>query len=180
MEFIDIYDEDMNYLGYMEKEQAHKEKHWHKSVHICVGDSENNILVQRRASCKSLYPGLWDFSVSGHISSGETPLQGAIREFQEELGLPWEFGEIKESFINKITLSPDGHEHNEFVYVYLLKKKIDLSKLNLQTEEVAEVKCISLGEFTELFNSGKFVPHRESYIKEVINGLSRLTKGEYL
>ena len=48
--------------------------------------SDHNILMQRRGS-KQTYPNFWDVSVAGHISSGETIHQGAIREIKEEIGL---------------------------------------------------------------------------------------------
>ncbi len=44
-------------------------------------------MLQRRAQTKMAFPGLLDLSVTGHLASGETPLQG-LREYEEELGVP--------------------------------------------------------------------------------------------
>ena len=54
-------------------------------AHLCIINSENKMLIQRRNKTKSSYAGLWDFSVGGHIISGETSAEGIRRELLEEL-----------------------------------------------------------------------------------------------
>ena len=69
------------------KRQAHEKGLWHTSAHIWIYNSEGDIMLQKRSASKDTFPGLWDISVAGHISAGETPLQGALREINEEIGL---------------------------------------------------------------------------------------------
>lgn len=90
---IDIFDESMHYLGKMDKTQAHQEGHWHKSVHLWIMNGKN-VLLQLRAPQKKSFPNKWDISVAGHVDAGETPLPTVQREFQEELGIAWDLGEI--------------------------------------------------------------------------------------
>ena len=44
-------------------------------------------LVLKRSPHDPLYPGIWQI-VTGSIESGETAIEAALREFQEETGLP--------------------------------------------------------------------------------------------
>ncbi|MCL2570368.1 MAG: NUDIX domain-containing protein [Firmicutes bacterium] len=171
-ELIDIFDEGMNHLGTMEKWQARKKDVWIRGVHVWITDGRN-VLVQLRSENKKNFPNLWDISVGGHVSAGETPLQAAKREFKEELGLPWTFGDLKEDIIFKTYVLAPGDIAKEFSFVYFLKTKIDIEKLKLQREEVADIKYVPHQEFIKLFNSKDFVPHAKDYIETVLVGISK-------
>jgi len=161
-EIIDIFDEDMKHVGTMEKVRAHNENRWHKSVHIWITDGKN-VLVQLRAAGKREFPNLWDISAAGHLPAGEDPLQGAKREFEEELGIPWTFGDIKEDCVIK--------NKNEFQYMYFIKTKLDIKKLNIQKDELADIKWVPFAEFEKLLCSDKHVPNPEHYRRAVLAGL---------
>jgi isopentenyl-diphosphate delta-isomerase type 1 len=173
IEYVDIYDENMKHIGTMEKVEAHAKFQWHKAVSIWVTDGEN-VLLQLRAKQKRLYPNLWEASVSGHLIVGETPIQAAMREYREEIGIDWDYGNIKENCVFTLDKMADGGIGHEFQYMYFLKKKIDISKLKLQESEVADVKWVPFNEFQKLFASKDFVPHRKDFQEMVIKGLSKL------
>ena len=50
-------------------------------------DGGCDILLQRRSDQVKNWPGYWDISAAGHVSLGETPLDAALREAQEEIGI---------------------------------------------------------------------------------------------
>jgi len=86
-EFFDQLNAEGQPLGIrIPRSQAHREGLWHRTVHIWVfcGDQ---VLLQQRSFHKDSDPGLWDISCAGHISAGQEPLEAALRELQEELGL---------------------------------------------------------------------------------------------
>jgi DNA-binding transcriptional LysR family regulator/isopentenyldiphosphate isomerase len=172
---IDIFDENMNHIGSMEKKKAHDEFQWHKSVHVWITDGKN-ILMQLRAPNKKSFPNKWDISVAGHVDAGETPLQAAKREYEEELGIEWDLGELKENCILTKGTIENGRPANEFLFIYFVNKKIDLSKLNLPEHEVADVKYIPYGEFIKSFMSdtNDFIPYPKHYKDAIKNGLAKL------
>lgn len=45
------------------------------------------VLLQKRADTKKLYPGMYHISAGGHINSGETAVEAAVRETAEEMGI---------------------------------------------------------------------------------------------
>lgn len=73
--------------GRILKKMAHIEGAPHMAAHIWIFNSKGEVLIQKRSSTKDSYPDLWDISAAGHISSGETMLDGAMREMVEEIGL---------------------------------------------------------------------------------------------
>ena len=99
---------------------------------------------------------------AGHVVAGETSIQGAIRETFEELGI-----QTKESDY-KFVFEYIQDKSFEIAQVYLLKINLDISKLNLQKEEVSEVKWISYEEFKKMFYSNEFVPFDNEYKEKVL------------
>jgi len=163
-----MYDENMNHIGSGERKGSEPKRHWTRGVHILVHD-DKNILLQLRSSDKRKYPNLWDFSAGGGLLLGETTKNAAIREFQEELGIPWTFGDIKEALVVKMETMEDGTICNNFNSVFFLGKKLEPSELNLKKDEVEEIKHFPYNKFRDLVNSEKFVPYPKHYKKEILN-----------
>ncbi|NNF55840.1 MAG: NUDIX domain-containing protein [Acidimicrobiales bacterium] len=70
------------------RSDVHREGLWHQVFHCLVLRPESNsVVLQRRAASKAAFPLKLDLSVTGHLSTGESPADGS-REFEEELGVP--------------------------------------------------------------------------------------------
>lgn len=164
-EIFDIYNRDGEYLGKKEKSVCHSPNpgFYHKPVWVWIINSNNEILIQKRAKCKKNFPSLWDMPSAGHVIAGESSIEGAIRETYEELGIKTkkeDYVFIKEYIYDKFF---------EIAQVYLLKLDIKISEFKLQTEEVEQVKWVTLNEFEKLFYSKEFVPFNNDYRTMVIN-----------
>lgn len=168
-EFINILDERGKLTGEIKlKSEAHRLGLFHSSVHIWFYTSKKEILLQKRAPYKDTFPNLWDVSVAGHISAGETPEYSALREIKEEIGL-----EItKEDLDFKGVYLEQKHPREniidkEFHYIYLSELKTPLEKLKIQEEEVSAVKLIPFEDFISHLQdkelSGLYVPHDQKY-----------------
>ncbi|MDD4820093.1 MAG: NUDIX domain-containing protein, partial [Flavobacteriales bacterium] len=87
-ELVDIFDIDEKLTGVVTtKLAAHQNGLWHASAHIWIYNANGEVLLQKRSTTKDTFPGMWDISVAGHIDAGETPLEGALREMREEIGV---------------------------------------------------------------------------------------------
>ena len=101
------------------------------------------VLLQKRSAIKDSNPGCYDISSAGHLSSGDLPLQGAIRELREELGLM--AGEEDLHYVGKHRGSYQAPFHgrlfcdNELSSVYVITRHFDESELSLQESEVESV-----------------------------------------
>lgn len=103
------------------------------------------------------HPNKWDMSSVGHVISGETSIQGAIREVYEELGIKTQKSDYK--FICEYI----ANEFFEIAQVYLVKLDLDITKLRLQKEEVSEVRWLCFNDFKKLFLSRNFVTFSDDY-----------------
>lgn len=171
-EMIDIFDANENHIGVMEKWEAHKKHQWHKNSHTWVTDGKN-VLVQRRASDKPTFPDKWDISSAGHFGTGDTPLACAKREWDEELGLPWEFGDVEPDLMKAWGVW-DGEPVYEFIYFFFLKGAPDISKAKLQESEVSDLKWLPFDEFKKQIKTDLFCPFGEEYWGIVVDSLGRL------
>ncbi len=139
-EILDIFDENGNPTGRVkEKKQAHADGEWHKTAHIWIINSKNELLLQRRSPNKPTHPNMWDISAAGHISAGESVLEGAVRELKEELGVSADKEQFKHLFTVKQNKNP---KNREFAEVYLVKLDLPVSQYVFEDDEVAEVKYI--------------------------------------
>ena len=86
-------------------------------VHVCIMNDKNEFLLQKRSPSKKIYPNMWS-QTGGAVDSGETSLQGALREVKEELGIDLN----KENMEFMLSFK----RFNSFVDVWLAKQNIDL------------------------------------------------------
>jgi isopentenyldiphosphate isomerase len=151
---VDIYDEQGNKTGeVLMKSEAHAKSLWHPVIHLWIYNSKKQILVQKRTPIRKVWPNLWDLSVGGHIASGDTPQYTVVKEAREELGLKVEQEQLK--FLGRFKFEgqmPDNWINKIHSWSYSIKLEVDLSKLILEKDEVAEVKWLSLEEIQQDLN----------------------------
>ena len=88
-EIFEIVDDNNNIIGRTARSQCHGNPELcHRTAHVIVLNKSGDILLQKRAKDKDIQPGKWDTAVGGHLMMGETFEQAAIREMNEELGIP--------------------------------------------------------------------------------------------
>ncbi|MGB5190953.1 NUDIX hydrolase [Robiginitalea sp.] len=176
-EIIEIWDASGKPTGTTAlKSEAHKHGWFHPTVHLWLYTRMGQVLLQKRAAGKDTFPGLWDVSVAGHILSRETPMEGVLRETQEEIGLVLEAQQLE--FLGRFTSEqkhPGGIIDREFQYVYIAELPIPLNELTRDPEEVGSLELRSLLRLAEeLWGMAApvgYVPHSRTYYKSVITSL---------
>lgn len=116
-ETFDVVDERDRVIGAAERGEIHRLGLRHRAVHIFWARCDGLVCLQRRSFAKDSSPGLLSSSCAGHVDSGETYLQAAVREFHEELGIVLRPAELLEA-----DYAPCHPElGNEFVTTYVLR-----------------------------------------------------------
>jgi isopentenyl-diphosphate delta-isomerase type 1 len=158
-ELVDVLDGEGRPIAVKEKRDVHRDGDWHRAAHIWIVDGDN-VLLQRRASVKEAWPDFWDISVAGHVGAGESAVDAAVREAQEELGLTIDPGELEHlgTLRYHYALASDFIE-NEFHDVYLLRRAVNVTSLTLDPREVAEVRWVPHAELRRY----ELVPHDAEY-----------------
>lgn len=164
MEYWDVYDRDRIKTGKKVK-RGNKSygnsnllgSEYHLVVHICIFNSNNQMLIQKRQSSKETLANLWDISAAGSALFGETSYEAAQREVSEELGYAIDLSGKREH----LSINFD----RGFDDFYLINEDIDLDSLTLQKEEVQAVKWAKEEDILKLIDEGEFVPYYKDLIR---------------
>lgn len=143
------------------KADVHRDGDWHFASHVWLVTPEGRVLLQLRSPKKENWPDLWDISVAGHVSAGESAVEAAIREAREELGLHLSAANLTHLGTLRwhAVLDDGAYIENEFHEVFVTKLDVDLAQLVLDPEEVADVALVMPDEIERY----DVVPHEEEY-----------------
>lgn len=135
-EWLDIVDEYDTVVGRAPRDLIHRERHWHRSAHIALFNSRGQVFVQLRSKNKDNSAGLWDTSAAGHVNSGESYEQCAVRELFEELGVQITADQLEWAG----RLRPESRNGFEFTEIYIVRSD---QTLTLQQEEIDDGRWTS-------------------------------------
>ena len=128
---------------------------------IFIENDEGKFLIQKTSKEKG-----GEFSTTGgHVLEGETPLEAIIRETKEEIGLT----------LNKEEIIDLGYMLYDFPirFIFYVHKNIDISSLNLQTEEVEYITYMTKEEINEIINQGGITKSHGILFNEVMDKLGK-------
>ena len=144
MEYVVLVDEQDNPIGKMEKQQAHIEGLLHRAFSIFIFNSENKLLLQKRASSKYHCGGLWTNSCCSHPRENENIQDAANRRLAEEMGMQCSLKPIF-TFMYKAEFDNGLIEH-EFDHVFFGESDQN-PKIN--PEEVESYRYIAMEDLQQ-------------------------------
>lgn len=112
-------------------------------VMIAIQNSKEEFLMQKRVISKG---GDWGVT-GGHPKHGESAEQGIFTEVKEELGI-----DISDQKIIEFQRGCDG---KDCYIMYYTKLDLDLSKLNIQLDELTEVNWFSVDKLNKMVLTGE-------------------------
>ncbi len=150
MEYLDIYDEQGQFLGKEERKIVHEKALWHNTVHCWLYDEFGNIYFQIRKDKNKLYT-----TASGHVLAGETIKEAFGREIKEELGYQINYENAELITLNKFRMDreeKDGSLFRDraFANVYACLFEENLSDLDFQEEELNGIVKINARETLDI------------------------------
>lgn len=177
---VDILDEQGNQIGkVLMKSEVHAQGLWHGAAHLWIYNSKGEILLQKRAPTKKVWPNIWDVAVAGHIAAAETPKETLVKEGEEELGI--KVTQDNMEFIGlygyEDPVPPDGWMHRVFIWSYILETDLKVDDLVLEDSETSEVRWVHYDELDKEINdpklSGQFSPKGKILFERAINEIRR-------
>ncbi len=132
------------WVGLEEKLKAHKDGLLHRAFSVIVLNSNNEMLIQKRAEGKYHSGGLWTNTCCSHPYWGESTMSAAHRRLQEEMGFDCE---VEEIFSLRYHAGVgNGLTENEYDHVYFgyFDGKPELNK-----EEASDYRYVDLESLRE-------------------------------
>ena len=160
-EFWDVYDENGHSLNKTHPRGTPMEiNEYHIVIYAWVFTRDGKIVLTKRHPNKG-GGGLWECT-GGAVQSGESSIEGAVRELREEIGL--KVGLEEPHLLYEKTIN------NTFTHIYIVKKDIKLEDLVLQKEEVVDSILVSVDKLLDMWNNKLMFP--KSYLDEYFVKLS--------
>ena len=134
---IPIVNEQDEVIEYKEREEATLEDIL-RVIHLHVFNEKGEVLIAKRQKDKKIDPDVWGPSVAGTVDEGYNYDDTAVKESEEEIGL---------RNIQPILLKKQYYETSNarrFCSIYYLTVNSTEIKFIIQTEEVQEIKWISI------------------------------------
>ena len=150
MEYWDVYDKKGKWKRrVIRKGERLKNSDYHLIVEGWILGDDGNFIIQRRSLNKKSFAGMWYCSAGGSVISRETPKEGMIREFKEELGIDISEDELK---LKRIIT-----EKNTIFYIFLVRKNVSLDEIVMQEEEVMDVDIASVEKIQQMIEDKTFI-----------------------
>ena len=119
------------------------------------------LLTQRRLNKRN--GGKWE-PTTGLVTSGESSIEGIIREINEELGIIIDKSDI--TLIKEIT--EEKIDINFFRDIYMIRKDIDLNEIKYNDGEVINVKYVTIDEFNLMLSNNEVLENLK-YFSDLYN-----------
>lgn len=169
-ELIDVLDENGIKTGkILTRNEVHKKGLWHRIIVVAIINEKNEILIQQRSDKKDKNPGMWDISVTGHLSSGQDSLTAATREISEEVSVSLGYSvEVKDfRFMFSYRKEEKGNEEHydrQFYDFFILRQSgLREDNIRFQESEVQNIKFVNISELNEMREKKLLVDREECY-----------------
>ena len=123
--------------------------------HICLF-SNDQMLIQKRASFKLDYPSVFDLTAGGGVNSGENTFDAALRELKEELGISLSI----DNYPLMRIYYPKGID--DYYFAIVNKDEIDV---HIDNHEVIDYKWATKDEILKMMKQKEFVEYNDGFIE---------------
>jgi 8-oxo-dGTP pyrophosphatase MutT (NUDIX family) len=160
-EQLAVFDGAGNRVGVKSRAAVHRDHDWHWLVFVWSAyldpAGEARTLLQIRARPDDPFVGNVDAIAAGHVQATESHLEGARREFQEEVGVAVKAHDLL-YLESKPLASPTGKCRRVVQHFYLCKRPIELRDVRF-SEEVNGFVEVAVKELVDLLE-GRLVAIR--------------------
>lgn len=147
-EVFDLVDEDDNVIGRATRARCNSDPALiHRVSFVLITNEGGRVLWQKRSASKDTAPGEWTLSACGHVNSGESYEETAVREVQEELGV-----DVSIRFVGKYLMRYPNE--NEWTAIFEARSE---GPFDVDRSEVSEVAFMSVDEVVEGESRGELV-----------------------
>jgi isopentenyldiphosphate isomerase len=165
MEMFQLVDHEGRPAGQASRQECHGNPRLiHLVIHLHVFDLEGRLYLQKRGMQKDTNPGLWDTSVGGHVSAGESVEHALLREAREELSIDAAGARFLYGYLSRNSFE------SEFARCFSLQWK---GAVHPDPGEIDEGRFFAMAEVQSLIGGGTLTPMFEREWPMLLEALGR-------
>lgn len=132
------------------------------------------IMLQKRSLNKPNRPGWYHISAGGHINVGETPIDAAVREVEEEMGLA--IDPTKLHYVHSVRIIPRNPRDIVNVFLYRLNGDEEITHLDGEVDSYEWCSLENWKGIVQDAENNNLVPQGQLYFDTLTKALELLTK----
>ncbi len=144
----------------------------HKASLVIPRTHDNKFIFSKRAKDKHPFPDTWVCAIGGKVSLGESFLDAAFRETQEEASVSLDLENVS-------SVKYDEDDYKALFGIFTTKEVVDINSFKGDEREIQFFKSFSLKEISEKIenNPEEFAPTFRCALKAFVEGISGNEKG---
>jgi isopentenyl-diphosphate delta-isomerase len=179
-EILDIVNEQDEVIGQAERDEVHRVGLLCRLIYVLFYTSDGDVILQKRSDTKKNDAGKLTTTVSGHVASGQSYLEAAVRETLEESGV-----EVKESDLTNLGVMRADYVQGVYVSnamrgLFAYRYSGTISDLAVEDGDGAGFVRLSVGELERLLDTEpeKFaVVLTDAVGRNLVQGIKKLLNG---
>lgn len=176
-EILDIVNDNDEVIGQAERDEVHRQGLVCRLVYVCFYTADERVILQKRSDTKKNDPGKFTTTVSGHIESGQSYLDAAVRETYEETSISVQASDLKDLGVIRADHTQGTYISKAMRGMFAYKFDGDITDLKVEEGDGAGFAIFSIDELVKQLDT---TPDAFAAVltdtlgKELIKGIKRL------
>jgi len=160
-ELLDIINEHDQVIGRAERDEVHEKGLLFRMVYISFTTPDDRLILQRRSLTKKVNAGRLGMAVIGHVTSGQSYLEAAVKEAREETGLIIAASELVELDRSFSSYKEGDYLSNAIRALYRYRFDGDIDNLRVEEGEALGFEVTTLDDLKVAIaeNRAGYVPY---------------------
>lgn len=145
-EILDIVNDNDEVIGQAERKRVHREGLVCRLVYVCFYTANREVILQKRSDIKKNDPGKLTTTASGHVASGQSYLEAAVRETFEETGIEVSPEDLKSFGVVRLDYVQGDYLSNAMRGLFAYEFSGTAADLKVEDEEGAGFETFDIDE----------------------------------
>jgi isopentenyl-diphosphate delta-isomerase len=152
-EILDVVNDNDEVTGQAERDEVHRIGLVCRLVYVCFYTADGEILLQKRSNTKKNDAGKLTTTVSGHVASGQSYLEAAVRESLEESGVEVSAGDLVSLGVVRADYTQGPYLSNAMRGLFAYKFNGNITDLKVEDGDGAGFITLSIEELEKQLDS---------------------------
>lgn len=148
-EILDVVNDNDEVIGQAERDEVHKTGLVCRLTYVCFYTANKEIILQKRSLTKKNDPGKLTTAASGHVASGQSYLEAAVREAFEETGIEVEADELRNLGVVRADYVQGDYLSNAMRAFFAYEFKGSINNLKVEDGDGAGFVSLTIDELEE-------------------------------